>query len=209
MTRNIIDIDLDSCIGCHSCAVVCKQENNVGLGTFYNKVLTVGPSGTYPDLEMYYLPVSCQHCDNPECVSVCPTGASYKRDDGVVLVDHSKCIGCQYCVMACPYGVRYLNEEEKVVEKCTLCEQKLSQGELPQCVSQCGGNARWIGDTEAGYESFEGSEDPLGKRRKMVEFLEPFTDADVHKLPDVGNKPSYSYILRDHHWEGGDELWIR
>ena len=75
MTRNIIDIDLDSCIGCHSCAVVCKQENNVGLGTFYNKVLTVGPSGTYPDLEMYYLPVSCQHCDNPECVSVCPTGA--------------------------------------------------------------------------------------------------------------------------------------
>ena len=205
MTRNIIDIDLDSCIGCHSCAVVCKQENNVGLGTFYNKVLTVGPSGTYPDLEMYYLPVSCQHCDNPECVSVCPTGASYKRDDGVVLVDHSKCIGCQYCVMACPYGVRYLNEEEKVVEKCTLCEQKLSQGELPQCVSQCGGNARWIGDTEAGYESFEGSEDPLGKRRKMVEFLEPFTDADVHKLPDVGNKPSYSYILRDHHWEGGDE----
>ena len=205
MTRNIIDIDLDSCIGCHSCAVVCKQENNVGLGTFYNKVLTVGPSGIYPDLEMYYLPVSCQHCDNPECVSVCPTGASYKRDDGVVLVDHSRCIGCQYCVMACPYGVRYLNEEEKVVEKCTLCEQKLSQGELPQCVSQCGGNARWIGDTEAGYESFEGSEDPLGKRRKMVEFLEPFTDADVHKLPDVGNKPSYSYILRDHHWEGGDE----
>ena len=75
MTRNIIDIDLDSCIGCHSCAVVCKQENNVGLGTFYNKVLTVGSSGTYPDLEMYYLPVSCQHCDNPECVSVCPTGA--------------------------------------------------------------------------------------------------------------------------------------
>ena len=88
MTRNIIDIDLDSCIGCHSCAVVCKQENNVGLGTFYNKVLTVGSSGTYPDLEMYYLPVSCQHCDNPECVSVCPTGASYKRDDGVVLVKH-------------------------------------------------------------------------------------------------------------------------
>ena len=74
-------------------------------------------------------------------------------------------------------AARYLNEEEKVVEKCTLCEQKLSQGELPQCVSQCGGNARWIGDTEAGYESFEGSEDPLGKRRKMVGFLEPFTDA--------------------------------
>ena len=154
---------------------------------------------------MYFLPISCQHCENPECVKVCPTEASHVAEDGSIQVDKDKCIGCQFCVMACPYGVRYLNEEEKVVEKCTLCEQKLSQGELPQCVSQCGGNARWIGDTEAGYESFEGSEDPLGKRRKMVEFLEPFTDADVHKLPDVGNKPSYSYILRDHHWEGGDE----
>ncbi len=106
MTRYTMAIDLDSCIGCHSCAVVCKQENNVGLGTFYSKVLTIGPSGTYPDLEMYYLPVACQHCDNPQCVTVCPTGASYKREDGIVLVDHSKCIGCQYCVMACPYGVR-------------------------------------------------------------------------------------------------------
>ena len=152
----------------------------------------------------------CDYCADenggePLCVKVCPTEASHVAEDGSIQIDKEKCIGCQFCVMACPYGVRYLNEEEKVVEKCTLCEQKLSQGELPQCVSQCGGNARWIGDTEAGYESFEGSEDPLGKRRKMVEFLEPFTDADVHKLPDVGNKPSYSYILRDHHWEGGDE----
>ena len=84
MTRNIIAIDLDSCIGCHSCAVVCKQENNVGLGTYYNKVLTVGPFGTYLDLEMYYLPVQCQHCADPECVKVCPTGASHKLEDGTV-----------------------------------------------------------------------------------------------------------------------------
>lgn len=106
MTRSIIDIDLDSCIGCHSCAAVRKQENNVRLGTFYNKVLTVDPLGACPDLEIYYLPASCQHCDNPECVSVCPTGVSYKRDDGVVLADHIKGIGCQYCVIACPYGMR-------------------------------------------------------------------------------------------------------
>ena len=131
MTRNIIDIDLGSCIGCHSCAVVCKQENNVGLGTYYNKVLTVGPFGTYPDLEMYYLPVACQHCDNPECVSVCPTGASYRREDGVVLVDHSKCIGCQYCVMACPYGVRAYDEgrDKGVIEKCTMCAHLIDKGE--------------------------------------------------------------------------------
>ena len=127
MTRNIIDIDLDSCIGCHSCAVVCKQENNVGLGTFYNKVLTVGPSGTYPDLEMYYLPVQCQHCADPECVKVCPTGASHKLEDGTVQIDKAKCIGCQFCAMSCPYNVRYLNEEEGVVEKCTLCAQIVGQ----------------------------------------------------------------------------------
>ena len=210
MTKAIIT-DLNRCVGCLACSVACKAVNNVPIGSYWNKVVRVGPnpipggSGQYPDVYMYFLPISCQHCENPECVKVCPTEASHVAEDGSIQIDKEKCIGCQFCVMACPYGVRYLNEEEKVVEKCTLCEQKLSQGELPQCVSQCGGNARWIGDTEAGYESFEGSEDPLGKRRKMVEFMEPFTDADVHKLPDVGNKPSYSYILRDHHWEGGDE----
>ena len=161
MTRNIIDIDLDSCIGCHSCAVVCKQENNVGLGTFYNKVLTVGSSGTYPDLEMYYLPVSCQHCDNPECVSVCPTGASYKRDDGVVLVDHSKCIGCQYCVMACPYGAISLESiglpsatsetmaqksMRSVAVRCDLCKDwmKREGKSVPACVEACPVHARSV-----------------------------------------------------------------
>ena len=144
-------------------------------------------------------------CSDAPCVQVCPTGASHRTEDGIVTVDHGRCIGCKYCMMACPYGVRSWNKQQKVVEKCTLCEQKLQQGELPQCVSQCGGNARWIGDTEDGLESFEGSEDPLGNRRKMVDFLEPFTEADMHKLPDVGNKPSYSYILRGQHWEGGDE----
>ena len=161
MTRNIIAIDLDSCIGCHSCAVVCKQENNVGLGTYYNKVLTVGPFGTYPDLEMYYLPVACQHCDNPECVSVCPTGASYRREDGVVLVDHSKCIGCQYCVMACPYGAISLESiglpsatsetmaqksMRSVAVRCDLCKDwmKREGKSVPACVEACPVHARSV-----------------------------------------------------------------
>ena len=152
---------------------------------------------------MYFLPISCQHCENPECVKVCPTEASHVAEDGSIQVDKDKCIGCQFCVMACPYGVRYLNEEEKVVEKCTLCEQKLLQGELPQCVSQCGGNARWIGDPDQGFESFVGSYDPEGNQRRMLEFLEPFEEGDVYKLPDVGNHPAYSYILRGQKWEGG------
>ena len=81
-------------------------------------------------------------------MKVCPTGASHKLADGTVQVDKEKCIGCQFCAMSCPYGVRYLNETERVVEKCTLCEQKIAQGELPQCVAQCGGRARFFGDLE-------------------------------------------------------------
>ena len=119
--------DLNRCVGCLACSAACKTVNNVPIGNFWTKVLRVGPTPKYegaqsPDVEMYFLPLQCQHCANPECVKVCPTGASVKRADGTVQIDKEKCIGCQFCVMACPYGVRYLNEAERVVEKCTLCE---------------------------------------------------------------------------------------
>ena len=104
-------------------------------------------------------------------------------------IDKSKCIGCQFCAMSCPYGVRYLNEEERVVEKCTLCEQKIAQGELPQCVSQCCGMARWFGDADEGIEGFVG---PRGEI--LGEYISPFSDDQVYSLPDVGNKPSLRYI---------------
>jgi Fe-S-cluster-containing dehydrogenase component len=208
MTKAIIT-DVNRCVGCLACSVACKAFNNVPIGNYWNKVIRIGPnpvaggSGQFPDVYMYFLPLGCQHCENPECVKVCPTGASATAADGTIQIDKSKCIGCQFCVMACPYGVRYLNEEERVVEKCTLCEQKLLQGELPQCVSQCGGNARWVGDADQGLDTFVGAFDSAGNQRKMLDFLEPFESSDLHKLPDVGNKPSFSYILRDHTWEGG------
>ena len=159
MTQYAILTDLNRCVGCLACMVACKAVNNVPIGSYWNKVLRIGPSlkagaTSAHDVEMYYLPVQCQHCENPECVKVCPTGASHKLEDGTVQIDKSKCIGCQFCAMACPYGVRYLNEEERVVEKCTLCQQRTAQGELPQCVAQCGGRARFFGDLEQGLESF-------------------------------------------------------
>ncbi len=206
MTQYAIVTDLDRCVGCLACSVSCKVINGVPVGNFWNKTLRVGPnpkeggSGQWPDVEMYFLNVQCQHCENPECVKVCPTGASQKLPDGTVQVDKEKCIGCQFCAMACPYNVRYLNEEERVVEKCTLCEQKISQGELPQCVSQCCGMARWFGDAEKGIENFEG---PGGYT--LGEFLNEFDDTQVYQLPDAGNKPSLMYILRDMKWQGGDQ----
>ena len=144
MTQYAIVTDLNRCVGCLACMVACKAVNNVPVGNYWNKVLRIGPSlkegaTSSHDVEMYYLPVQCQHCADPECVKVCPTGASHKLEDGTVQIDKAKCIGCQFCAMSCPYNVRYLNEEEGVVEKCTLCAQIVGQGGLPQCVIQCGG----------------------------------------------------------------------
>ena len=218
MARYAIVTDLNRCVGCLACMVACKAVNNVPIGSYWNKVLRIGPSlkpgaTSAHDVEMYYLPVQCQHCENPECVKVCPTQASHVTEDGTVQIDKSKCIGCQFCAMACPYGVRYLNQTERVVEKCTLCEQRTSQGELPQCVAQCGARARYFGDLEQGLDSFVGAgkvsiaedagyDEVLSKFCTYGEIAKPYTDSDVHHLPNVGNDPSFLYILRNHEWKG-------
>ena len=222
MTQYAIVTDLNRCVGCLACMVACKAVNNVPVGNYWNKVLRIGPSlkegaTSSHDVEMYYLPVQCQHCADPECVKVCPTGASHKLEDGTVQIDKSKCIGCQFCAMACPYAVRYLNEEERVVEKCTLCEQQVAQGELPQCVTQCNARARFFGDLEQGIATFEapwvvditGGDVSYEKKKTtritLEECVQPYGDSDVHHLPDVGNDPSFVYILRNRTWQGGGE----
>ena len=203
MTKLAIGINLDRCIGCHTCANACKMQNNVPDGMLWNRVITEGCDaidgavGEYPNLTRTYVPLACQHCENPEFVKVCPTGASHKLEDGTVQIDKSKCIGCQFCAMACPYGVRYLNEEERVVEKCTLCEQQIAQGDLPQCVKNCVGMAKWFGDADGDIRAFKGV-----RGETIGSFCEEFSDSDVHHLPDVGNRPSFLYILRDHTWKG-------
>ncbi|MDR0515201.1 MAG: 4Fe-4S dicluster domain-containing protein [Coriobacteriaceae bacterium] len=221
MVKYAIVTDLNRCVGCLACMVSCKVANSVPVGNYWNKVLRIGPTlkkdaKSAHDVEMYYLTVQCQHCDRPECVKVCPTGASHKREDGTVQIDKSKCIGCQFCVMACPYNVRYLNKDEGVVEKCTLCEQIIAQGGLPQCVIQCGGRARFFGDLEKGIETFEAPAvgdktdrgyDTLytGNRISLKDLVKGYTAEDIHQLPDVGNVPSFCYILRNRTWQGGDK----
>lgn len=193
MARNAIVVNLDRCIGCFGCEVACKQENDVALGEMWCKVMIVGPTGEFPNIEQYWLPVMCQQCENPSCVAVCPTGASYRNEDGVVLIDKEKCIGCKYCMMACPYGVRSWNQEQSVIEKCTLCQQRTAAGEQPACVAACCGEARFYGDLD----------DPSSDAAKA---LAEADEANIHMLKDPGNKPSTRYILSEKiaTWKSGD-----
>ncbi len=160
-------IDLNVCVGCHACVTSCKQWNTSGAagpmsdqnpygadptGTFFNRVQTY-EAGTFPVTQTIHFPKSCLHCEDPPCVPVCPTGASYKRkEDGIVLVDYDKCIGCKYCSWACPYGARELDEERQVMTKCTLCVDRIYNKDLPEherkpaCVMACPTNARLFGD---------------------------------------------------------------
>ncbi len=135
----------------------------------------------------------CQQCADAPCVHVCPTGASYRDENNVVLIDKSVCIGCKYCMMACPYGVRNWNQEQQVVEKCTLCQHLTQQGKEPACVHNCPGEARFYGDLD----------DPNSDVSKALAAADP---ADVHRLRNVGNNPSTAYILSSKYatWRNGD-----
>lgn len=168
-------IDTHKCMGCATCAVACKQANNLPNGVWWNWVRTDGgptldtARGTYPDdLYRKFYTVACQHCDNPACVAVCPTGASHKRDeDGLVEITTDECIGCGSCVEACPYDVRTLLEEEPVysvefpvgdfdapkhvvgtMSKCTGCLNRQERGLVPACMELCPGRARYWGDLD-------------------------------------------------------------
>jgi phenylacetyl-CoA:acceptor oxidoreductase 27-kDa subunit len=106
MTRYAMVVDLRRCVGCQTCTAACKHKNATPPGVQWRWVLDV-ESGEYPDVKRTFMPVGCQHCDTPACEEVCPTGATYKRADGIVDIDYDLCIGCAYCVMACPYQARY------------------------------------------------------------------------------------------------------
>lgn len=178
-------INLDRCHGCDSCIVACKLENGLELGSFYNRVAAVGPTGTYPNVQKYWLPVQCQQCENPHCVEVCPTGASYRDEKtGYVLIDKSKCIGCHYCLYACPYGVRDFNEKGGYAQKCTLCAQITADGsDVPVCVHNCPAGARLFGDYD----------DP---QSDVCKEMDRYGDECVHTLPDCGGAhPLTRYIL--------------
>lgn len=207
MTRYAMAIDLSNCIACHACSVACKSNNNLPNEVWYNNVVTDGGDymdtarGTYPnDLHRIHYPINCQHCSNPICVGVCPTGASYQREDGIVLVNAEECIGCNACSDACPYDVRTMITDEPeyavdfplgdwdapkhisgTVEKCSFCANRLDRGAIPACMENCPGRARYWGDID----------DP---ESDISEFLEG-REYDF-LLEEEGTKPNIYYVKK-------------
>ena len=198
-------IQVDKCIGCGRCVEACKDENGVPKDPFYFRtwverytikqngevvVQSIDPRiegskdsvGERETLRSFFVPKLCNQCDNPPCVQVCPVGATFKTEDGVVLVDENRCIGCRYCIQACPYGARYLNPKTETADKCTFCYHRITKGLLPACVEVCPTQARIFGDVRS-------TASPLTRFKRMNKL-------SVLK-PSLNTEPKVSYSNLD------------
>ena len=197
-------IDLNRCIGCAACVMACQTENGTPHKVYWNNMV-FEETGVYPNAVRRHMPKACMHCQDAPCVNACPTGASYYDENGVVRVNHEECIGCSTCIAACPYDARHLNTVDPLVDsywgegfeatpnqvaradrnpidkvsKCTLCAERVAEGDEPKCVQTCLTRARYFGDLD----------DPESEiSKKMVEL-----GAKAY-LPELGTNPSVCYV---------------
>jgi len=204
-------VDTEKCVGCGLCVSACKTENEIPYDapvtrTWVERYVVTKDGETHIDSPMggrdgfiddkirdqtiepddiakaFFVPKLCNQCENPPCVQVCPVGATYQTNDGVVLVDRTWCIGCGYCIMACPYGVRFFHPVHKTAEKCNFCYHRITQGMEPACVQACPFEARKLGD-------LRDPEDPVTK---------VISNERVAVLKDeYGTKPHVFYLGLD------------
>lgn len=201
MTRYAMVIDLNTCVGCNACMAACAMENQTPVWS--NKWRTYVHDkeiGTGEDIHRRFFPRLCNHCSNPPCMSVCPTGATYQMENGIVRVDEDRCMGCQACAMACPYGARYnvnyadvkqgleffgeeaYSRSRPSVDKCNFCAERVALGKKPACVETCVGSARQFGD-------LDNPDDPVtrmvasGTARPLMAYLG--TQPNVYYIDDL------------------------
>lgn len=204
-------VDTEKCVGCGLCVQACKTENEIPYDapvsrTWVERYVVTKDGETHIDSPIqgrdgytspeirgevidpediekaFFVPKLCNQCDNPPCVQVCPVGATFQTEDGVVLVDRDWCIGCGYCVMACPYGVRFFHPVTKTAEKCTFCYHRITEGKQAACVQACPFEARQMGN-------LGDPDDPVTKII-MTERVQVLKD-------EYGTKPSVFYLGLD------------
>lgn len=179
--RYAMVIDIAKCTGCDSCTVSCKIENDVPDGVYRTWVKDI-EIGTFPDVSRAKLPRLCNHCEDAPCEKVCPVEATWRADDGTILIDSDRCIGCKYCMTACPYEARFINPVTNTADKCNFCYHRVQEGLEPACVTTCVGGARIFGDLN----------DPNSEVHKIV------VKENAHVLkPEMGTKPQVYYINAD------------
>lgn len=207
MVRWGLAVDLKGCVGCQTCTMACKLDNATPPTVLWRNVRDV-EVGSYPDVRRFFLPVQCMHCANPACMEVCPTKATRRRSDGIVYIDYEKCMGCGFCVLACPYDARWLLKEQigyfqtggaspgnhrplGVATKCDLCFDRIdtgtSSGKLPGtnpeatpvCVNSCPAKALVFGDLD----------DPESELSKTIRARN-----STRLRPEIGTDPSVYYL---------------
>lgn len=171
-------IDMRRCVGCHACTIACKMENHVSEGFFRSRVVEAD-KGQYPNVTRVKLPRLCNQCAQASCLAVCPTGATHRDKSSMIVINKDLCIGCGYCVAACPYDMRYVDPLTETADKCDFCLDRVNAGLIPSCVSTCIAHARFFGDLN----------DPNSTVSKLIQ---------KHKAgvlrPDLGLEPSVYYI---------------
>jgi molybdopterin-containing oxidoreductase family iron-sulfur binding subunit len=204
--RFVMVIDLAKCDGCAKCTEACQKMHFTPTDREWIKVFKMQDSETTPS---YWLPKPCFHCDNPPCTKVCPVNATFKREDGIVLIDNERCIGCRFCMAACPYSSRFFNWEKPdqptelanveyspergnprrigTVEKCDFCPDMIRQGKMPACVSSCPMNVIYFGD-----ENEDAVTNSAGETVRLSELIE--RNAGYQYLEELGTKPRVYYL---------------
>ncbi len=200
----VMVIDLNRCDGCGSCTAACANEHNIPAGQEWIKVYEAEAEGG----GKYFLPRPCMHCEDAPCVNVCPVGATFVRNDGLVIIDHNRCIGCRYCMAACPYNARYFNwggspeltpeemamyrpehpivHRRGTVEKCVFCAHRVDEKRLPACVEGCPMKAIYFGDAR---------EDAVSNGSEVVSLSKLIREGSAFRMKEeLGTKPRVFYL---------------